>query len=84
MSSRSIYEFRSAAVPAQAAVFNRTSLAAVVSICDSPAYIETLESRSKSDADGLGCARGIRAAFLLEGGAALVLYGIWHFWHLIH
>jgi hypothetical protein len=82
MSSRSIYEFRSVAVPTQAA-FQRNSLATVVSICDSPAYVETVESRSKSDADGLGCARGIRAAFLLEGGAALFLYGIWHFWHLV-
>ena len=33
--------------------------------------------------DGLGCARAIRAAFVLKGGVGLAVYAIWHFRHLI-
>ena len=85
MSSRSIYELRSNALQSAAAALPPTALATVISICDSPAYTRAIQGQpQQSDADGLGCARGIRAAFLLEGGMALLLYGIWHFWHLIH
>lgn len=83
MPSRSIYELGSNAVP-NAAALPRTSLATVVSICDSPTYVRTVDNQLRSDADGLGCARGIRAACLLEGGVALFLYGVWHIWHMIH
>lgn len=84
MASRSIYEFRSAAVHT-ATASPRTSLATVVSICDSPAHVQAMESQpTESNTDGLGCARGIRSAFVLEGGLALLLYGIWHLWHLVH
>ncbi|MGA8087778.1 MAG: hypothetical protein WCA10_10750 [Terracidiphilus sp.] len=37
---------------------------------------------SESNPDGLGCARGLRSAFLLEAGMLALAYGIWHFWHL--
>lgn len=84
MPSRSVDEFRSPAVQT-AANSPRASLATVVSICDSPAFLRTLEDQpNQSSADGLGCARGIRPAFVLEGGCALLLYGIWLLWHLIH
>jgi hypothetical protein len=82
MSSRPIYELPSA-VPA-AAASPRTSLATVVSICDSPAFVRAVENQKQSDPDGLGCARALRAAFVLEGGLALLVYGVWHLWHLIH
>ena len=85
MASRSIYELRSSdAGHAFATALPRTSLATVISICDSPSYVRPVENSQESDADGLGCARAVRAAFLLEGGLALLLYGIWHLWHLVH
>ncbi|HEY2469370.1 MAG TPA: hypothetical protein VGI45_16235 [Terracidiphilus sp.] len=84
MHSYSIYEFRSAAVRTPAAALPRPSVATVISICDSPAWVGPVENRNQSEGDGLGCARGVRAAFMLEGGMALLLYGIWHLWHLAH
>jgi len=33
--------------------------------------------------DGLGCARAIRAAFVLEGGLGMAVFAIWHFRHVI-
>jgi hypothetical protein len=83
MASSSIYEFRSAAA-GTATALTRSSFGTVVSICDSPAFVPPVEKSKASDADGLGCARAVRAAFLLEGGTALLLYGIWHLWHLAH
>jgi hypothetical protein len=35
------------------------------------------------DADGLGCARGLRAAFIVEAVAAFCLYGVWHLFHVV-
>jgi hypothetical protein len=56
----------------------------VVSICDSPAFSHLTEPESAEPArDGLGCARAIRAAFVLEGGFGLAIYAIWHFRHFI-
>lgn len=86
MHSQSIYEFRPTAVRT-ATASSRSSFipGRVVSICNSPAFIGAIEEeRTTSNRDGLGCARGIRAAFALEGGAALLLYGVWHLWHLVH
>jgi hypothetical protein len=80
--SSSVYEFRPAAVQA-ATASPRSSFGTVVSICDSPSYKDALEPLP-SNRDGLGCARGIRAAFILEGGMALFLYGVWQLWHLAH
>lgn len=37
-----------------------------------------------SNPDGLGCARGIRTAFLLEAGIAVIAYSVWHLWHVVH
>ena len=83
MGSHSIYQFRSAAAPAAIAIPSSSS-GTVISICDSPAFVQAVENPPKSDADGLGCVRAVRAAFVLEGGLALFLYGVWHLWHLIH
>jgi hypothetical protein len=56
----------------------------VVSICDSPAFSRVTESESAEPTrDGLGCARAIRAAFVLEGCFGLAIYAIWHFRHFI-
>ena len=54
----------------------------VVSICDSPAFSRAEEEGVDSNPDGLGCARGLRSAFLFEAGMVLMAYGIWHLWHL--
>lgn len=60
----------------------------VVSICDAPSFSRGQEPETAEPTrDGLNCARGIRAAFVLEGGLGLLLYAIWHFrhvWHLVH
>ena len=83
MRSHSIYEFHSAAAQTATAL-PRTSLATVISIAESPAFVRTVENPQKSDADGLACVRGFRAAFLLEGGLVLLGYGVWLLWHLFH
>jgi hypothetical protein len=57
--------------------------ASVVSIRNSPAFSAALDTEiSDNDADGLGCARGVRSAILLQGGMFLVGYGAWLVWHL--
>lgn len=83
MRSRSIHEFHSAAAQTATALPS-TSLATVISIADSPNFVRAVENPQKSDADGLACVRGFRAAFLLEGSLVLLAYGIWHVWHLLH
>ena len=56
----------------------------VVSICDSPAFSRTIEPESTEPVrDGLGCARAIRAAFVLEGSLGAAIHAIWHFRHVI-
>ena len=84
MSSSSVYELHPATYEAATASSNvRYAQGSVVSICESPAFEGEIEAPvSASRSDGLGCARGIRAAFLLEGAIGLFVYGIWHFWHL--
>jgi len=80
-----VFEFRSApAKPARA--FRQPSRRAgnVVSICDSPAFSRVIEPDSTEPVrDGLGCARAIRAAFVLEGSLGFAIYAIWHFRHVI-
>jgi hypothetical protein len=85
VSSQSIYELRPNGVQtATASSRPRYVAGSVVSICNSPAFMRTIEEDGPvSNRDGLGCARGIRAAFLLEGGMVLLIYGIWHLWHLV-
>jgi hypothetical protein len=84
LSSQTVYEFRSAAVrePAvSAAPFFAPDN--VVSICDSPVFAKNSPNEwQESNLDGLGCARGLRSAFLFEIGMFVLAYGIWHFWHL--
>ncbi len=84
MPNQTVYEFRSSAtvepsVP-PAPFFASDN---VVSICDSPIFSRnTLTERPEPNPDGLGCARGLRSAFLFEIGMILLAYGIWHFLHL--
>lgn len=84
LSSSIVYELRSAALQTATASSHASyAHGSVVSICVSPAFEEAIEAPvPASKNDGLGCARGMRAAFLLEGALALFSYGIWHFWHL--
>ena len=85
MQSQTVYEFQSAALPT---VQGSTSSnyfvpGSVISICESPAFSRReIDEAQDSNPDGLGCARGIRSAFLLEAGLALLTYGIWHLWHI--
>ena len=84
LSSSTVYELNPTAFQSATASSHVSYVhGSVISICDSPAFereIDVPVSTSKSD--GLGCARGMRAAFLLEGAMALFFYGAWHFWHL--
>jgi hypothetical protein len=84
LSSQSVLDVRPTAFQTATALSsNGYAQASVVSICASPAFErEFVEEVPATNLDGLGCARGIRAAFLLEGAMALFFYGIWHFWHL--
>ena len=84
MPNQTVYEFRPAAVR-QAAVSASSFFATnnVVSIRESPVFSRNTTSESaESHPDGLGCARGLRTAFLFEAGMILLAYGVWHFWHL--
>jgi len=82
---QAVYEFRAPAVRTSAV--SSASLfvpGTVVSICDSPAFSTTsVDERVESNRDGLGFARGLRSAFLLEAGVVVLAYGIWHLWHLV-
>ena len=85
MHTQPVFEFR----PAPAMLAHLSSKPAratcsVVSICDSPAYSRVMEPDCKEPVqDGLGCARAVRAAFVLEGGMGAAIYTIWHFRHVI-
>jgi hypothetical protein len=82
--NQTVYEFRSSAVR-EAVVSASAFFAAenVVSICESPVFSKkTTSESSESNYDGLGCARGLRTAFLFEAGMIVLAYGVWHFWHL--
>lgn len=87
MHTQTVFHFRpssakSASVPSTS---SRTNVDNVVSICDSPEFCRVIEPGSTEPArDGLGCARAIRAAFVLEGGLGLLIYAVWHFRHLLH
>jgi hypothetical protein len=82
--SQAVYEFRAPAVRAAAAYAkSHFPPGRVVSICDSPAFSRTSEEQKvELKTDGLGCARGLRSAFLFEVGMVVLAYGVWHFWHL--
>jgi hypothetical protein len=86
VSSRAVHEFRSPAVRTAAASSTPFYIPGrVVSICDSPAFSRTSEEENvESNLDGLGCARGLRSALLIEAGLVLLAYGVWYLWHLAH
>jgi hypothetical protein len=84
--NQTVYEFRSSAVhngAVSASAFFATDN--VVSICESPVFSrKTTSESSDANPDGLGCARGLRTAFLFEACMIVLVYGVWHFWHLAH
>jgi hypothetical protein len=85
VSSQTVHEFRSGKVRFASSDSNTYFVpGAVVSICESPAFSRPAKDPlTDSDPDGLGCARGVRAAFILELGAAILAYGAWQLWHLV-
>ena len=85
MPTQPVFEFRPAiARPARVPVQPARTIGNVISICDSPAFSRAIEPESDEPVrDGLGCARAIRAAFVLEGGMGLAVYALWHFRHVI-
>lgn len=42
-----------------------------------------MAERYQAGTRGLGCIRGLRYAIAAEAGAALMLYGLWHLWHVL-
>jgi hypothetical protein len=40
------------------------------------------DRRKDASVDRYSLGKGLRWAFALEAGAALILYGIWQLWHL--
>lgn len=85
MPTQPVFEFRPApANPVRVYPKAARSIGNVVSICDSPSFSRGMEPDStEAVRDGLGCARAIRAAFVLEGGFGAAVYAIWHFRHVI-
>ena len=83
MRTQTLYEFRPTATNSAVAVSKSAYVGGtVISISESPAFSTLVEESSECDRDGLGCARGLRAAFFLEGGMMLLAYTVWHIWHL--
>ena len=85
MPTQPVFEFRPASArPARVPAKPARTIDNVISICDSPSFSRAIEPEFDEPVrDGLGCARAIRAAFVLEGGLGLVLYAVWHFRHVI-
>lgn len=91
MPSHTVYEFHApafrTAAPSANSFFAPTS---VISIGDSSEFSTAIESReipiesTDETPDGLGLARGIRSAIVIQGCMFLMGYGIWHLWHLAH
>lgn len=82
MPGQPVFELRPVASQAATVLHNPPILhATVISISDSPAWQHKVGAERNSD--GLGCVRGVRAAFLLEIGTALLAYTIWHWLHLL-
>jgi hypothetical protein len=83
--AQTVFEFRPSAARSAAVSPHPIIAANVVSISQSPAFSrEPIVESSDTNRDGLNCVRGIRAAFILEGGLGLLAYGIWHLIHVIH
>jgi hypothetical protein len=84
VSNQAVFEFRNPAARTAVASSNYSFVpGSVVPIADSQTLSRTVDRESEdSDPDGLGCARGLRSAFLLQGAMMVVAYGIWHLWHL--
>ena len=85
MPNQTVHEFRSSVVrePAASATqfFTPDN---VVSICESPIFSRNNQAGlPEPNPDGLGCARGLRTAFILEAGMIVLAYGAWHICHLV-
>lgn len=85
MHTQTVFNFRPTSVASpRVASASPAGTSNVISICESPDFVHVIESgSSESKRDALGCARGIRAAFVLEGGLGLAIYALWHFRHII-
>ena len=55
----------------------------VFSISDVPTFPAPTDDLHEVNRDGLGCLRGIQVAFAFEAATALIIYGIWHLWHIV-
>ena len=88
--SHTVSEFHAPAFRIAASSSQSFFAPSVVSIGDTSQFARAVDSRSidveGSDAnpDGLGLARGIRSAIVIQGCIFLMGYGIWHLWHLAH
>jgi hypothetical protein len=82
--AQTLHEFRPTAARSAAVASDPVHIgASVVSICDSPAFSrKAKEELQDAHEDSLGAIRGLRAAFVLEGGMALLIYGVWQLAHL--
>lgn len=85
MRAQTLHEFRPTAARSAAVVSTNVDVgASVISICDSPAFSrKAKEELQEVDRDGLGAVRGLRTAFVLEGGMGLLIYGIWQLCHIV-
>jgi hypothetical protein len=85
VSSQTVLEFRSGKVRFASSDSGSYFVpGSVVSICESPAFARPAKDpMTESDPDGLGCARGVRAALIFELGAAVLAYGAWQLWHVL-
>ena len=55
----------------------------VFSISEVPTFPAPGDDLHEVNRDGLGCLRGIQVAFAFEAATALIIYGIWHLWHVV-
>ena len=83
VSSRVIYRSQSRAVRSATVSGSNSVRGNVVSIGDARrTACTTKPDPLEIDCDGLACARGVRSAFILEAGMALLGCAAWLLWHL--
>ena len=84
MPAQTVYESRPSASRSAAVSSHPVITGNVIAISQSPAFTpQAVIECSETNRDGLNCARGIRAAFILEGGLGLLAYAIWHLIHVV-
>ena len=84
MSSRIIYPSQSSAVRSASVADSYRVRGNVVSIGESSKFMPPAGlDPSEIHRDSLACARGVRTAFILEAGMALVGCAVWLLWHFV-